>query len=389
MQPGSAASVAVTSAHSPAASAVRVPFLDVAAATAELRDELLTVLADTADSGWYVLGTGVARFEGEWSSYCGARECVGTGNGFDALSLALRAMGVRDGVEVIVPSNTYIATWLAVSAAGGVPVPVEPRTDTMNLDAERCAQAVTARTRVILPVHLYGNPVDMDAINQLAGAFGLRVLEDAAQAHGARYRGRPAGTLADAAAWSFYPSKNLGALGDAGAVTTNEPDIADAVRRLRNYGTSTKFVSETTGVNSRLDEIQAAVLSVKLAALDRWNARRRTIAHRYLDELSDVSLTLPVVPEWAEPAWHLFVVRTPERTAIRAHLADLGIQTAVHYPVAPHLQPAYRALGITSGSLPISESLHEQVLSLPIGPHLSDDQVDAVIAGVHSFGRSA
>lgn len=368
------------------ASAVRVPFLDVGAATSELRSELLTALTGTVDSGWYILGAAVARFEAAWAGYCGTGHCAGTGNGFDALTLALRAMGVCDGAEVIVPSNTYIATWLAVTAAGGVPMPVEPDVATMNLDPDRCAAAVTPRTRVILPVHLYGSPADMDAINEVAAASGLRVLEDAAQAHGTRYRGRAAGSLADAAAWSFYPSKNLGALGDGGAVTTDNSEIADAVRRLRNYGTSSKFVSQTTGVNSRLDEMQAAVLTVKLRALDRWNARRRAIAARYLVELSDSAVRMPVVPRWAESAWHLFVVRSPRRDELRAHLTALGIEAAVHYPVAPHLQPAYRTLGMSRGSLLISEQLHDEVLSLPIGPHLSDEQVGAVIAGVRSFG---
>lgn len=367
------------------ASAVRVPFLDVGAASRELRGELLQTLADLVDSGWYVLGASACRFEREWATLCGATDCIGTGNGFDALHLAMRAMGVGDGDEVIVPSNTYIATWLAVTAAGGVPVPVEPDTGTMNLDPGRCAAAVTSRTKVILPVHLYGLPADMHAINRVACAHGLRVLEDAAQAHGARVQGRPVGALGDAAAWSFYPSKNLGALGDGGAVTTDSSAIADAVRRLRNYGESSKFSNEVAGVNSRLDELQAAVLTVKLAALERWNERRRAIAQRYLDELQDAPLTLPTVPSWATPAWHLFVVRTPRREAVRAHLHDLGIATAVHYPVPPHLQPAYRGLGWTKGSLPVSERLHAEVLSLPIGPHLSDEQVDAVIAGVASF----
>lgn len=366
-------------------SAIEVPFLDVGAASRELRGELLRTLGDVIDSGRYVLGASVARFEREWARFCDAAACTGTGNGFDAIHLALRAMGVGRGDEVIVPSNTYVATWLAVTAAGAVAVPVEPDPRTMNLDVERCSDAVTPRTKVILPVHLYGLPADMNAINDLASTRGLRVLEDAAQAHGARVGGRVVGALGDAAAWSFYPSKNLGALGDGGAVTTDDGELADTVRRLRNYGESHKFSNETAGVNSRLDEIQAAVLTVKLAALERWNHRRREIARRYLDELHDAPLTLPAVPSWATPAWHLFVVRTPRREALRAHLHDRGIATRVHYPVPPHLQPAYRELGWTQGSLPVSETLHEQVLSLPIGPHLTDEQVDAVIAGVVSF----
>lgn len=368
------------------ASAVRVPFLDVGAATQELRRELLDAACDVFDSGRYILDRHVTRFEVEWAARCDAVACAGTGNGFDALHLTLRALGVRRGVEVIVPSNTYIATWLAVTAAGGIPVPVEPDPLTYTIDPERCAAAVTRHTRVILPVHLYGLPADMDAINEVARARGLRVLEDAAQAHGARYRGRAVGALGDAAAWSFYPSKNLGALGDGGAVTSNDDGIVAAVRRLRNYGTSSKFVNEMAGVNSRLDELQAAMLTVKLSALERWNQRRRAIAARYLHDLQGTAVSLPTVPSWATPVWHLFVVRTEHRDALRGHLQERGIETAVHYPVAPHLQLAYRSLGLTRGSLPVSEALHAQVVSLPIGPHLSDEQVDAVIAGVGGFG---
>jgi len=294
-------------------------------------------------------------------------------------------MGVGEGSEVIVPSNTYIATWLAVTHAGATPVPVEPDPTTYNLDPGRVEAAITSRTRVVLPVHLYGQPADIDRLNEIAWSHGLRVLEDAAQAHGAFYKGRPVGSLSDATAWSFYPSKNLGALGDAGAVTTDKADLADRLRRLHNYGSSVKYVNEVVGYNSRLDEVQAAVLREKLKVLDEWNERRRSIARRYLDAFAETSLRLPAVASWAVPVWHLFVVRSPRRDELRAHLARRQVDTSIHYPIPPHLQDAYRSLGIVRGSLPISESIHDEVLSLPIGPHLTATQVDRVIDAVLSF----
>lgn len=359
-----------------------IPFLDLKAPHQELQSELDEVWARVRDSGWYILGPEVEAFEQEYAAYCGARHCVGVANGLDALHLALRALGVGAGDEVIVPSNTYIATWLAVSQCGAVPVPVEPDPATHNLDPQRVEAAITPRTKVILPVHLYGQPADLDPILSIARRHGLRVLEDAAQAHGARYKGQRIGAHGDAVAWSFYPGKNLGALGDAGAVTTNDPELADRLRVLRNYGSRVKYVNEVQGWNSRLDPLQAAILRVKLAHLDEWNARRAEIAALYLRELADCGVVLPQVPDWAQPVWHLFVVRHPRRDDFQQRLAQAGIQTLIHYPIPPHRQAAYAGLGIAPGTLPIAERLAAEVLSLPIGPHLSGAQAEQVVAAV-------
>ncbi|MBS1846964.1 MAG: DegT/DnrJ/EryC1/StrS family aminotransferase [Actinobacteria bacterium] len=362
-----------------------VPFLDLGAATAELRDEIDAALARVLDSGWYLLGDELAAFETEYAEYCGAARCVGVGNGLDALTLALRALGAGDGDEVIVPSNTYIATWLAVSAVGATPVAVEADPATHNLDPARIEAAITPRTKVVLPVHLYGQPADVDPILGVARAHGLRVVEDAAQAHGARYRGRRLGAHSDVVCWSFYPGKNLGALGDAGAITTDDTELAERVRMLRNYGSRVKYVNELRGVNSRMDEIQAAVLRVKLTHLDEWNARRASIAATYLRELAGVGgLELPTVPEWADPAWHLFVVTHPERDRLQQHLTAAGVQTLIHYPIPPYRQGAYRGHPAV-GASPIADRLADTVLSLPIGPQLDDESVARVAALLHSF----
>ena len=304
------------------------------------------------------------------------------GNGLDALTLALRALGVGAGDEVIVPSNTYIATWLAVSAVGATPVPVEPDPATHNIDPARIEAAITPRTKVLLPVHLYGQPADMDPILALARTHGLSVVEDAAQAHGASYKGCRIGAHGDIVCWSFYPGKNLGALGDGGAITTNNADLAERVQILRNYGSREKYVNEVRGVNSRLDPIQAAVLQVKLKHLDAWTARRRTIATRYLEALGNTGLILPHVPDWANPAWHLFVVRSGERDTMQARLGKAGIGTLIHYPIPPHMQAAYAEAGFSPDDLPIAKDLAGKVLSLPIGPQMTDDQVSKICEAV-------
>jgi len=369
---------------------VTVPFLDLHAASQELHQPLSAALTRVLDSGWYVLGTEVEAFERAWAEYVEVGHCVGVASGVDALHLSLRAMDIGRGDEVIVPSNTYIGTWLGVTHAGAVPVPVEPDAGTYNIDPTRIAAALTERTRAILPVHLYGQAADMEPILEVAAVHRLRVLEDAAQAHGARYRGRRVGGSGDAVAWSFYPGKNLGALGDGGAVTTDDADLADRLRTLRNYGSRQKYENDVVGWNSRLDEVQAAALGVKLEVLDEWNHRRRNVAARYHEGLKGLDLVLPAVPEWADPVWHLFVVRTPQRPALQNHLAEAGIRTLVHYPVPPHRQGAYAGLGLAEGALPISEALHREVLSLPMGPHLTEEQVDIVIEAVRSFhGRPA
>ena len=367
-----------------------IPFLDLGAATEELRAPIDDAIARVLSSGWYVLGPEVEAFEADFARYCGATHAVGVGNGLEALHLALRAMEVGPGDEVIVPSNTYIATWLAVSQCGATVVPVEPLAATHNMDPAAVEAAITGRTKVLLPVHLYGQPADMDPLLEIARRHGLRVLEDAAQAHGARYKGTRIGAHGDAVAWSFYPGKNLGALGDGGAVTTSDDVLADQLRVLRNYGSRRKYVNEVQGFNSRLDPIQAAVLRVKLAVLDEWNARRAVIADSYGKQLANTGLVLPEVPGWAQPAWHLYVVRHPDRDALQAALAARGVQTLIHYPIAPFDQQAYAgaaAKGVrhpAADAYPIASCLAREVLSLPIGPHLSDAHVATVIDAVRA-----
>lgn len=362
----------------------RIPFLDLKAINAEQRDDLVDAFARVLDKGWYVMGEELAAFETEYARWCGAPHAVGVANGLDALILALRAMDIGPGHEVIVPSNTYIATWLAVSHVGARPVPVEPDESTFNLDPSLIDAAVTPRTRALMPVHLYGQACDMDAILAVARRRGLRVIEDGAQAHGAAWAGQRIGTHGDAVAWSFYPGKNLGALGDGGAVTTSDSILADRIRVLRNYGSRVKYHNEVIGANSRLDELQAALLRVKLRSLDAGNARRREIASHYTAGLRGPGLILPRTSVAAEHVWHLYVVRHPQRDRLAAALSTAGIGTVVHYPVAPHLQPAYASLGYGPGSLPISEGIHREVLSLPIGPTQTDAQTDAVIEAVNA-----
>lgn len=359
---------------------MEVPFLDLRAPYLELKTELDEAVGRVLASGWYVLGPEVEAFEFEFAGYCEAQHCVGVANGLDALHLALRAMDVGPGDEVIVPSNTYIATWLAVSQCGATPVPVEPDPRTFNIDPERVRDAITPRTRVLLPVHLYGQPADMDAILSIAREHNLRVLEDAAQAHGARYRGKRIGAHGDAVAWSFYPGKNLGAMGDGGAVTTDNPQLADRIRVLRNYGSSVKYVNQIQGFNSRLDPLQAAVLRVKLAYLDEWTERRRELAASYISALSGTSLVLPHVPDWAMPVWHLFVVQAHQRDALQVDLSSAGIGSLIHYPIPPHRQRAYSNLNCALQEFPIASKMAECVLSLPIGPHLESREQEQVIS---------
>lgn len=363
---------------------MKVPFLDLGAAYRQLQSEIESAVLTSLRSGWYIGGQDVEGFESEFAQYCDARHCAGVANGLDALRLSLLAMDVGPGDEVLVPSNTYIATWLAVSQCGATPVPVEPLEATYNMDPGRIEALITGRTKAIIPVHLYGQPADMDPILAVARRHDLWVLEDAAQAHGARYKGKRIGGHGDAVAWSFYPSKNLGALGDAGAVTTNEPGLNDRIRLLRNYGARTKYVNEIQGFNSRLDPVQAAALRVKLKYLDEWNARRAQIAGRYIAAFKGLPITVPHVPEWAKPVWHLFVIRHKERDMIAKRLRDAGIDTLIHYPIPPHRQAAYQCLKPASPSLPISEAIHAEVLSLPMDPMMSADHVDAVVNAVVS-----
>jgi dTDP-4-amino-4,6-dideoxygalactose transaminase len=358
---------------------MNIPFLDLGAAYRELKADIDAAVQRVLDSGWYILGPEVDAFEAEWADYCDVKHAVGLANGLDALIIALRALDIGPGDEVIVPSNTYIATWLAVSAVGAMPVPVEPDPATYNIDPQRIAAAVTVRTKALLPVHLYGQPADMDPILDLARAHGLAVIEDAAQAHGARHKGKRIGGHGDIVCWSFYPGKNLGALGDGGAITTNRDDLADKVRVLRNYGSRVKYVNEVQGVNSRLDPVQAAVMRVKLRHLDDWTERRRRIAEAYAKGLANSGLILPHVPDWADPVWHLFVVRTADRAGLQQHLAEAKIGTLIHYPIPPHMQEAYAGLGLAADAFPIARRLSDEVISLPIGPQLSQKDRDYVV----------
>ncbi|MDP6944200.1 MAG: DegT/DnrJ/EryC1/StrS family aminotransferase [Myxococcota bacterium] len=366
----------------------RIPFLDLVAQHAPIQEALDQAWRDVSRSGQYILGPQVARFEADFAAYCGTEHAIGVGSGLDALHLVLRAWDLGPGDEVIVPANTYIATWLAVSLTGATPVPVEPTHATANLDVSRVEAAVTPRTRAVVPVHFYGQPVDMDPLKAIAGRHDLMLLEDAAQSHGARYRGQRTGGLGDAGAFSLYPGKNLGALGDGGIITTDDDALADRLRALRNYGSPVKYAHSIQGVNSRLDALQAALLSVKLPHLDSWNQRRRSIAHRYLEGLADIEeLTLPLSEPWAEHVWHLFVVRHPRRDALQAALADRGVEAFKHYPRAPHQCGAYAGL-VPPDTLPITEGLAASLLSLPVGPHLDDAAVDAVIDRVQDAARS-
>jgi len=369
---------------------MNVPFLDLKAQYRELHEQLDAAYRRVAESGRFILGPEVENFESEFAAYCEAKHCVGVGNGLDALHLILRAAEIGPGDEVIVPGNTYIATWLAVSYAGATPVPVEPDERTYNLDAEKIAAAITERTRAIMAVHLCGQPADMDAISEVASRHDLKVFEDCAQAHGAHYKGRRVGGLGSAAAFSFYPGKNLGAHGDGGAVTTNDDELARRIRLIGNYGSEAKYYNETKGLNSRLDEFQAAFLRVKLARLDEWNDRRKQIAKDYLSALEGLTnLTLPHVPDWADPVWHLFMVRDPQRDLLQKHLTASGVGTIIHYPVPPHLQKAYVELGYTRGAFPISEKLADEVLSLPMSAHQTPEETSYVVQQLSSFSTQA
>src|SRR5579864_9476072 len=365
---------------------MKVPFLELRPGYDELRSEFDAAYHRVMDSGWYLLGQELVAFEAEFAAYCGTKYCVGVGNGLDALHLILKAYEIGAGDEVIVPSNTYIATWLAVSYAGASPVPVEPNPETFNIEAEAVEAAVTSTTKAVMPVHLYGQPANMEGVVRVARKYGLKVIEDNAQAHGARYLGRRTGSLGDAAAISFYPGKNLGAFADAGAVTTNDDQLADRIRALRNYGSTKKYYNDSQGYNSRMDEMQAAFLRIKLRKLDEWNARRCTVAARYLSELDETPrLKLPIVLEAVEPVWHIFALRHPRRDELQASLAKVGIGTLIHYPIPTHLSGAYSHSGWERGDFPIAEEIARTELSLPMGPHLTADSQHVAIQAIRQF----
>jgi dTDP-4-amino-4,6-dideoxygalactose transaminase len=363
-----------------------IPFFSVHAMQETVRAEVLAATARVYDAGWYVLGPEVTQFEQAYSAFNQVAHTIGVGNGLEALTLALRALGIGRGDEVLVPSNTYIATWLAVSHVGAVPVPVEPDPATSNLDPEHLAAALTPRTRAIMPVHLYGQPCRMTEIMTLASQHGLLVVEDNAQAQGATFAGQPTGSFGEASGTSFYPTKNLGALGDAGAITTNNAEVAARLRQLRNYGSDQKNQHELLGYNSRLDELQAAVLSSKLRHLAAWTAQRRQLAAWYSHHLADIpGVRLPAVAPGAEPVWHLYVVHTAQRDALHKYLAACGIGTLIHYPTPPHQQPAYARLNLGRSKFPLAEQLAATCLSLPLWPGMTEEMVATVAARVRSF----
>jgi dTDP-4-amino-4,6-dideoxygalactose transaminase len=362
---------------------ISVPFLDLAALHQPIRSQLDAAYQRVMDSGWFIAGPELEAFELEFAQYCNVAHCVGVGNGLDAIHLLLRAYGIGPGDEVLVPSNTFIATWLAVTQCGATPVPVEPLAATHNIDPALLEHHITNKTRAIIPVHLYGQPADMDPINAVAKKHKLIVIEDAAQSQGARYKGRRVGSLGDAAATSFYPGKNLGALGDGGAVLTADEHIAAKVRQLRNYGSEVKYQHQVQGYNSRLDEMQAAFLRVKLNTLDAWNTKRREVASIYSAQIQHADVLTPTVPEFAEPVWHLYVVRTHQRDALRDAMQACGVGTVIHYPVPPHMQACYPEF--VNNRLPLAEQLANEVLSLPMSPVMTREQVVKVVESVNEF----
>lgn len=351
----------------------------------ELADDLHEVIDRVFTTGGFILGDDVEAFEREFAAYCGADHCIGVGSGLDALTLILIGLGIGDGDEVIIPANTFIATALAVTRAGAIPVLVDHDPHTYNLDPSRLRQAVTGRTRAIMPVHLYGQPADMTVIQAFADEFNLLVIEDAAQAHGALYGKRRCGNLARAAGFSFYPGKNLGAAGDGGAVVTNDAQLTEWLRKARNYGSRIKYHHDVPGWNSRLDSLQAALLRVKLRRLDEWNRRRREIADRYRRNLRDVPVALPLEAPDATHVYHLFVIRCEKRNALRTFLKSRNIDAGIHYPVPIHRQPAYRTGCHIVGPLTYTDMFADHLLSLPMHPHLHDDEVDRVCAAIHEF----
>lgn len=364
-----------------------MPFVDLAAQFASISGELQETTHTVLSSTDYILGREVEAFEDEFAAYCGAQHGIGVDSGTSALELALRACGIGAGDEVITAANTFIATCLAISYTGATPVLVDVDPETFAIDVSRVAQAITPRTAAIIPVHLYGQPADMDPILELARRHGLRVIEDACQAHGARYKGRRVGSLGDAAAFSFYPAKNLGGYGDGGMVVTDDDRVADVVRMLRNYGQRAKYEHVVAGFNRRLDSLQAGLLRVKLRYLDAWNAARRDHAEMYRRLLADTAVMTPVQAEYAEAVWHLYVVRCGDRARVRTALERAGIATMIHYPIPVHLQRASPEIGCVHGDLPITERLANEILSLPMYAELSPAQVEHVAETLAEVAR--
>jgi len=362
----------------------KIPFLDLSAATSELGCDIHSAIDRVVNSGRYILGPEVESFEKDWASYCDSDYCIGVGNGLDSLVLGLRALDVGNGDEVIVPAHTFIATWLAVVAVGATPIPVDANYDTLNIDVSAITSVITAKTKAIIPVHLYGQPADLDEITKIAKIHGLYIIEDAAQAHGAFWSNKRIGQHGDLVCWSFYPGKNLGALGDAGAITTSNSALAKKLMMLRNYGAEEKYRNEVIGLNSRLDPIQAAVLSVKLAYLNEWTERRQKIALRYCEAFTELDLILTTIDPRSLPVWHLFTIRHHSRDALQNALSSRGIETLIHYPIAPHHQNAFSDIGFAFDAFPVANEAANTLLSLPMGPHLTDKDVGLVIDAVHA-----
>jgi dTDP-4-amino-4,6-dideoxygalactose transaminase len=370
-----------------------IKFLDLQKINNQHRQEIDGAIKKVLDSGWYLLGEAVEKFESSFATYCGVKHCIGISNGLDALILILRAyieLGViKEADEVIVPANTYIASLLAISSNKLIPVLVEPDILTYNINPDLIEEKINTKTTAIMPVHLYGQCAEMEAINAIAKKYNLLVIEDAAQAHGAIYEGKRVGNLGDASGFSFYPGKNLGAFGDGGAVTTNNDELAEIIRALRNYGSHKKYNNLYKGFNNRLDELQAAVINVKLKYLDEENQRRREIAQYYRDHIKNPKIILPIlhhpssIIHHPSHVWHLFVIRTKERDRLQKYLEDNGIQTVIHYPVPPHKQPAYKEWN--NLNLPITEKIHNEVLSLPIGSHLSDEDLQIIVENINKY----
>ncbi len=364
---------------------MNIPFLDLKNIDPKVINELEKASSKVINSGDFILGTALERFENEFAKYCGAKYCIGVGNGLDALTLILRSYGIGPNDEVIVPANTYIATWLAVSHVGAIPIPVEPILETYNIDPKKIIKAITPAAKAIIPVHLFGYVADMDQIKNIAKEYGLFVIEDSAQSHGAIYKGHKSGILGDAAAFSFYPTKNLGALGDGGAIVTNNDNLADKTRILRNYGSIEKYQNEIKGVNSRLDDLQAAMLSVKLKYLDQHNGRRREIADIYFKILSNTpGISLPKVSDRYRHIWHLFVIRHPKRDLLKKYLFEKGIGTMIHYPIPPHLSRAYSENQIEN-NFPVTENIAETILSLPLHVYLKDEEAEYIANSINLF----
>lgn len=364
---------------------MNIPFVSFLPMEKELNEELKNAFERVLSSSWYIKGRECEFFENDFSKFCGADYCVGVGNGLDALMLGLKALDIGEGDEVIVPSNTYIASVLAITYVGASPILVEPDISTFNIDPALIERAITEKTKAIMPVHLYGQPCDMTSIIQIAIKYNLKIIEDCAQAHGAKYKGQKVGTFGDIAGFSFYPGKNLGALGDAGAIITNNSELADKVRALGNYGSDFKYHHIYKGNNSRLDEIQAAFLSVKLKHLERMNEERRRVAQLYSEGINNSKIIIPIVNKECVPVWHIYAIRCKERDALEIYLNDKGIGTNKHYPIPIHLQECYKDLNVSKGMLPIAEEISETELSLPMYYGITDDEVRYIIKTINEF----